>query len=457
MDITMDGKYILEIDGMTHEGQGVGRIEGFTVFVDGALLGEQVEVKIVKVNKSYAVGKLEKVLKEAPARLAPFCPVFEQCGGCSLQHMDYKAQIDYKTGVVRENIRRLGGIEDVKIHDAIGMENPLHYRNKAQYPVALVKGKTAAGFYARRSHDVIECECCGIQDETSSKVREIVKKFIDEKKIPAYDEKTGKGLVRHIMTRIGFKSGEVMVVLVINGKKLPHADELVEWLAMGIPGLKSVCLNVNMKNTNIILGDRNIKLYGSNTISDYIGKYRFEISPLSFYQVNPVQTEVLYRKALEFAGLTGKETVFDLYCGIGTISLFMSEKAGKVVGVEVVEAAVEDARKNAKLNGVENAEFVCGEAEVVVPRLYAEGARADVVVVDPPRKGCDEALLRTLVDMQPERIVYVSCNPATLARDLKFLEGNGYKTVEVQPVDMFPWTAHVESIILMTKCGSKGK
>lgn len=490
--------YIMDITGMTHEGQGVGRIEGFAVFVDGALEGEQAEVRIIKVNKTYAVGKLISVLKPSPNRVEPFCSAFRRCGGCMLQHMSYKAQLAFKTQLVKDNLERIGGISGVIVHETIGMEKPFNYRNKAQYPVSKANGRIITGFYAARSHDVVESEHCGIQDKTSEKVRRIVACFIEEKGITVYDEKTGKGLVRHIMTRVGFNTGEVMVVLVINGESLPYADELVRRLTggkcegdkgradsgcakasgsrngdcnvgmsgdglhgngindnnmydSGIPGIRSIYLNINTENTNVILGERNVLLYGSETITDTIGKYKFNISPHSFYQVNPVQTDVLYRKALEYAGLTGTETVFDLYCGIGTISLFLSEKAAKVIGVEVVEAAVEDARRNAKINGVTNAEFYVGEAEKVVPELYKRGLRAGVVVLDPPRKGCDESLLQLLTDMQPSRIVYVSCNPSTLARDLKFLAGHGFTVEEAQPVDMFPMTAHVECVVLITK------
>jgi 23S rRNA (uracil1939-C5)-methyltransferase len=456
--------YITEITGMTHEGQGVGRIDGFAVFVDGALEGEQAEIKIIKLNKSYAVGKLINVLRSSPDRTAPFCGAYKRCGGCSLQHMDYKAQLIFKKKLVSDSLERIGGLKNVAVHDTIGMDTPFNYRNKAQFPVAAVNGNIITGFYAARSHDVIQSEKCGIQDVISDRIRKVVGSFICEKGISVYDEKTGRGLVRHIMTRVGFNTGEVMVVLVINGSSLPHADELVRLLTKagengdsGEGVVKSIYLNMNTKNTNVILGDKNILLYGSETITDTIGKYKFNISPHSFFQVNPVQTEVLYRKALEYAGLTGTETVFDLYCGTGTISLFLSEKAAKVIGVEVVEAAVDDARKNAVINGVSNAEFFVGEAEKVVPDLYGKGLRADVVVLDPPRKGCDESLLQLLADMQPDRIVYVSCNPSTLARDLKFLAEHGFNIQEAQPVDMFPWTSHVECVVLMCASSEAGK
>lgn len=457
IQVIKNNEYKFDITDMTHEGQGVGRIDGFTVFVDDALEGEQVEARIIKVNKTYAVGKLLRVLKPSPDRIKPFCAAYNRCGGCSLQHLDYKAQLEFKTKLVRESLKRIGKLEGVLVHETIGMQNPYNYRNKAQYPVAVVDGKAVAGFYAKRSHDVIDSDVCGIQDETSGRIRKLVLQFINEKGIAAYNEATGIGLLRHVMTRAGFKSGEVMVVLVLNGNGIPHLHELTDRLVSEVPQIKSIFLNFNMANTNIILGEKTIKTYGSETIFDNIGKYKFHISPMSFFQVNPVQTEVLYAKALEYADLKGTENVYDLYCGTGTISLLLSEKAKKVYGVELIEDAVKDARRNAELNGVTNVEFIAGEVEKVIPELYAGGAKADVVVVDPPRKGCDEGMLKTLVDMAPERIVYVSCNPATLARDMKYLDENGYKAVEAQPVDMFPWTGHVECVVLMTYCGSEGK
>jgi len=453
--IEKNRNYIIDITGMTHEGQGVGRIEGLAVFTDGVFEGEQAEIRIIKLNKTYAVGKLISVLRPSPARVKPFCGQYKRCGGCSLQHMDYGAQLAFKAKLVKDDLERLGGLKDVLVHDTIGMNNPFNYRNKAQYPVAVSGASIITGFYAARSHEVIDSEECGIQDVLSNQVRNIVRQLIIDKGISVYDETTGKGLIRHIVTRVGFHTGEVMIVLVINGRSLPDgaAEELVRRLIGAALGIKSIYLNINKEKTNVILGPENILLYGSETIYDTIGKYKFMISPHSFFQVNPVQTEVLYSKALEYAGLTGSETVFDLYCGIGTISLFLSEKAGKVYGVEVVEAAVKDASRNASLNGVENAEFLAGEAEKVVPELYSKGVRADVVVLDPPRKGCEESLLLLLAEMQPQRIVYVSCNPATLARDLKYLDSRGYRATEAQPVDMFPWTGHVECVIMMSRVG----
>lgn len=441
----------IDITGLTHEGQGVGKIEGFVVFVDGVLPGENVDIKIVKQTKSYAVGKLVNINNSSADRVKPFCPVYDKCGGCAVQHMSYQAQLDFKKDTVLQNIRRIGGLQNIKVNNTIGMENPFKYRNKVQYPVGSDKGDIRIGFYETRSHNIIDSNLCDIQPDESNNIRDVVRGFCKDAGIAIYDEKTGKGLLRHVMVRKGFKTGEIMVVLVINGDKLVKSDELVNKLLEYFPDIKSIILNVNTRNTNIILGDKNICIYGQKYITDYIGSFKFEISPLSFFQVNPIQTEVLYEKALEYAGLSGNETVFDLYCGIGTISLFLSQKAKHIVGVEVVADAICDAKRNADINGVSNVEFLVGEAEKVIPELYEQGVKADVVVVDPPRKGCDQLLLNTLVEMQPQRIVYVSCNPSTLARDLKYLTEHGFEAKEVQPVDMFPWTGHVECVVLMSR------
>lgn len=459
-DIKKNEIYTIDITGMTHEAQGVGRVDGFTVFVDGALEGERVEVKIIKLAKSYAVGKLLNILTPSPNRIEPFCSSYRRCGGCNLQHLNYKAQLDFKTNLVQESLKRIGKLEDVVVHNTIGMDNSLAYRNKAQFPVGMSDNKPVIGFFAARSHEIIENDVCGIQHKSGDKIRSIIHDFIIKNGLSVYDEVQGKGLIRHVITRVGFRTGEAMVIIVINGKDIPLKQQLIDTIVSEVEkdsdlnkavSVKSIYLNINTLNTNIILGDKNIKIYGSKTITDYIGKFKFNISPMSFYQVNPSQTEVLYNKALEFAGLTGNETVFDLYCGIGTISLFLSEGAGKVYGVEVVEDAVRDAEENAKINDVSNAKFIAGNAPEVVGDLYEKGVRANVVVIDPPRKGCDEALLKTLVDMAPERIVYVSCNPATLARDLGYICGNGFMVREVQPVDMFPYTGHVECCSLIVR------
>ena len=441
----------LEITGMTHDGMGVGRHEGFAVFVQRAIEGEIVRAEIIKVQKNYAIARIAELVKSSPQRSEPFCPVYKRCGGCSLQHMTYEKTLEFKRQVVKDNLERIGGLEDIYVNETIGMDNPRNYRNKAQYPVGMGREGTVAGFFARRSHQIVETPVCDIQHPLSDKVKDIVLDYIKTFNVSVYDETTEKGLIRHIVTKIGFNTGEVMVIIVATKPDLPKKDELLNRLRKDIPGLSSVVLNVNAKPGNVILGTRNITLFGKDTIEDRLGGLTFEISPLSFYQVNPVQTEILYNRAIEFAEIDKTHTVYDLYCGIGTIALFAASKARMVIGVEEVPEAVEAARKNAVRNGINNAEFHCGKAEDVVPELYSQGAKADVVIVDPPRKGCDEVLLRTLVDMAPNRIVYVSCNPSTLARDLKYLSGEDFKVQEVQPVDMFPWTEHVECVTLMSR------
>jgi 23S rRNA (uracil1939-C5)-methyltransferase len=442
--------YIVDITGLSSEGLGVARIEGFTVFVEGALPKEQAEIKIVKVLKNYAFGKLLRTLKTAACRIEPSCGVVKRCGGCQLQHMSYEAQLQYKTQQVKDALERIGGLNGVAVHDTIGMEDPWRYRNKAQFPVGM-DGDVMIGFYANRSHEIIDTPQCSIQDAVNDNVIQTVREFIKKYDISVYDENTGKGIIRHIVTRKGFKTGEVMVCIVINGDSLPCGKALVEMLRARTDGLKSVVVNINKKKTNVILGERNIVIFGEEAIYDYIGEFKFRISPLSFFQVNPVQTEVLYGKALEYADLKGDETVFDAYCGIGTISLFLSRKAKKVYGIEIVPQAINNAKENARLNGVKNVEFLVGESEIVIPELYRKGIKADVIVVDPPRKGCDEKLLEVITEMSPEKVVYVSCNPATLARDLKYLSERGYEVREVQPVDMFPQTSHVETVCLMSR------
>ncbi len=454
MDILKGQQINIEITGMNHEGQGVGKVRGFTVFVDGAMTGEVVSVEIVQVKKTYAVGLAREILRASHERALPFCPVYEKCGGCSLQHMTYRETLKFKEGVVRDNLERIGKLKNVKILPTLGMEEPFHYRNKAQFPFGMKGGRPISGLYAKKSHNIVEFLECAIQKEENDKVRRVVEAFVDEYRVPIYDEETEEGLLRHVYVRAANVTQEVMVVFVVNGKTFPRLNDLIQILTQNIPAIKSIYLNVNTKKTNIIMGDENILAYGREFIVDDIGKFKFEISPNSFFQVNPLQTEVLYGKALEYAKLTGEETVFDLYSGIGTIALFLSQKAKKVYGVEVVKEAVEDANRNKMLNGVKNVEFIEGDVQKEIPRLYEKGIKADLVVVDPPRKGCDEELLDTIIEMKPKRIVYVSCNPSTLARDLAYLERGGYKTMEVQPVDMFPWTRHVESVTLIEALNS---
>ena len=442
--------YIVDISGITSEGYGVARVEGFTVFVEGALNSEQAEIRIIKVLKNYAYGKLLRILKPHTGRVEPSCGVVKRCGGCQLQHMSYEAQLQYKTRQVKDAVERIGGFKGVTVHDTIGMDNPWRYRNKAQFPVGM-NGDVQIGFYANRSHAIIDTPQCLIQDAINDNVTRTVREFIKKYDISIYNEDTGKGLIRHIVVRKAFRTGEVMVCIVVNGEDLPCIDALIEMLRSSIDNLKSIVLNINKKRTNVVLGEKNIVVFGEEAIYDFIGEFKFRISPLSFFQINPVQTAVLYNKVLEYANLDGDEIVFDAYCGIGTISLFLSKRAKKVYGVEIVHQAIENAKENAALNGVKNVEFIDGESETVIPELYAKGIKADVIVVDPPRKGCDEKLLDAIAEMGPERVVYVSCNPATLARDLKYLSERGYEIKVIQPVDMFPQTVHVECVTLMSK------
>ncbi|WP_138417876.1 23S rRNA (uracil(1939)-C(5))-methyltransferase RlmD [Aquibacillus sediminis] len=437
----------LEFVDITHDGDGVGKINGYPVFVPYALPGEKAKVKVIKVKKNFGFGKLLDVQEPSPERVEPPCDVYIQCGGCQLQHMSYKMQLDLKQNQVKSTMKKIGHMEDVPIHPTIGMEDPWRYRNKVQIPVAHRHGELITGFYRKRSHDIIEgMDRCVITAEVNDRMVEAVRRMADRLGISAYDEKTHQGVLRHIMVRTGQETDETMIVLITRTEKIPHQEELVKELQETYPQIKSIIQNVNKEKTNVILGKKTKVLWGEEYIHDTIGDIKFAISAKSFYQVNPPQTKKLYDKALEYANLTGGETVVDAYCGIGTISLFLAQKAKKVYGVEVVPEAISDAKANAKLNGIENAEFYVGQAEKVMPWWTAQGLRPDVIVVDPPRKGCDQALLDAMVEMKPSRIVYVSCNPATLARDLRILEDGGYETKQLQPVDMFPQTGHVECV-----------
>lgn len=450
-DLKKNMELIVDIISEGYEGEGVAKPDGFPIFVPGALKGEKVKIVIVKLAKSHGFGKLIEVLEASAQRREPSCPIYKRCGGCQLQHMSYEEQLRFKKNRVKDCIERIGKIENAVIHDTLGMADPLRYRNKVQLPVGTRSGEPVIGFYAARSHDIIDLQQCGIQHEVGDKVVEISRRWMKQYNISGYDEESGTGTIRHIMVRKGFKSGEVMVVLVTNSRKLEHKDEFIKSIIDNIPDVKSIIQNINSKKTNVVLGLENITMWGADSITDYIGEFKFYISPLSFFQVNPIQVEVLYNKALEYAGLHGNEVVFDAYCGTGTISLFLSKSAKKVYGVEIIPEAIENAKNNAELNEVHNAEFFVGEAEKVIPELISKGIRADVVVVDPPRKGCEGSLLHAIAEMAPVKIVYVSCDPSTLARDLAILEGLSYRTVEVQPVDMFPQTAHVECVALMLK------
>ncbi|TPE20166.1 23S rRNA (uracil(1939)-C(5))-methyltransferase RlmD [Clostridium perfringens] len=448
-------EYIFDIISQGYEGEGIAKIDNkYPIFIEGALKGEKVKVRIVKVNKNFAYGKLMEVLEASEERVNPPCAIYKRCGGCKLQHASYKAQLDFKWDRVKDCVSKIGKLDPSIVKYPLGMENPWRYRNKVQLPIGLINGEVKIGFFAPRSHDIIDMESCLIQDEIGDKVVKLTREWIEKFNIRPYNvdgEYDEKGIVRHIMIRRGFTTNEVMVVLVTNGEKLPHKEEFVDLMVKNIPGIKSVIQNINSKKTNVILGLESKTLWGEDTISDYIGDFRFNISPLSFFQVNPTQTEVLYGKALEYANLTGNEEVFDAYCGTGTITLFLSQKAKKVYGVEIIPQAIDNAWINAKENKVENVEFFVGESEVVIPELINKGVKADVVVVDPPRKGCDKKLLDAITNIDAKKIVYVSCDPSTLGRDLAILEENGYKTLEVQPVDMFPNTFHVETVALLRR------
>ncbi|WP_110926372.1 23S rRNA (uracil(1939)-C(5))-methyltransferase RlmD [Bacillus massiliglaciei] len=439
----------VQVEDLTHDGAGVAKVDGYPLFIPNALPGEKAKIKVLKANKGYGFARLMEVVEPSPYRTAILPEDVSKYGGCQLQHMSYEGQLHFKEKQVREVLKRIGNLSDVKVHPIIGMDEPFHYRNKAQVPVGEKDGKLIAGFFKPRSHEIVDADESLIQHPAINEAVRAVKKIVSDLGIPAYDEEKHKGVIRHIMARYGKQTGELMIVIVTRTKELPFKEKIVQELISQLPHVKSIVQNVNSKKTNVILGEQTNLLWGNEVIYDYIGNVKFAISPLSFYQVNPDQTKVLYEKALEYAGLTGEESVIDAYCGIGTISLFLAQKAKKVFGVEIVKEAIEDARRNAELNSIDNAEFAVGEAETVIPDWYAKGNRADVLVVDPPRKGCDEALLNTIIEMKPKKVVYVSCNPATLARDLKILEAGGYQTVEVQPVDMFPMTTHVECCALI--------
>lgn len=435
----------VKIEDIGTNGEGIGKADGYTLFVKDAVIGDTVEVKVTKAKKNYGYARLMQILTPSPYRAEPVCKVARQCGGCQIQQLSYEKQLEFKQAKVRGNLERIGGLKDLLMEPIKGMESPYHYRNKAQFPIGTDKeGNIITGFYAGRTHQIVPNMDCVIGAEVNEKILKIIIDFMNKNHISAYNEETTQGLVRHVLIRYGRKTGEIMVCLVINGDKIPKSQEMVDNLRQ-IPGMTSITLSTNKENTNVIMGKEVKVLWGQGYITDYIGDVKYQISPLSFYQVNPAQTEVLYGLALEFADLKGEETVWDLYCGIGTISLFLAQKAKQVYGVEIVPQAIEDARRNAEINGIKNASFYVGKAEEVLPEKYEkEQIHADVIVVDPPRKGCEESVLNTMVEMKPDRIVYVSCDSATLARDVKYLGERGYEVKKVQAVDMFAHTVHCE-------------
>ena len=453
----------VEITDIGVSGEGIGHVDGYTLFIKDAVIGDVIEAKVMKAKKNYGYARLMKVITPSEYRVEPKCAFARRCGGCQIQEMSYDRQLVFKDQKIRGNLERIGGFTkdqiDTVMQPVVGMEHPFGYRNKAQFPFGTDKeGNPITGFYAGRTHDIIANTDCALGVEQNKEILEIILQYMRENKIKSYDEKTGKGLIRHALIRYGFKTKEIMVCLVVNGKKLPKAERLIEKLIQ-IEGMTSITISPNTRRDNVIMGDSYEILWGQGYITDYIGNVKYQISPLSFYQVNPGQTEKLYGLALEYADLKGDETVWDLYCGIGTISLFLAQKAKQVYGVEIVPQAIDDAKENAKINAIDNAEFFVGKAEEVLPEYYAEyerehngeTAHADVIVVDPPRKGCDETLLETIVKMQPEKVVYVSCDSATLARDLKYLCANGYEIRMCRGVDQFPQSVHVETVVLLSK------
>ncbi|MDR1018830.1 MAG: 23S rRNA (uracil(1939)-C(5))-methyltransferase RlmD [Lachnospiraceae bacterium] len=492
MQYTKNNRLKIEIEDISSDGSGIGHVDGYTLFVKDALPGDIIDAKIIKPKKNYAFARIEEIIKPSKDRVTPRCPISKPCGGCQIQGLEYNKQLEFKENKVKNNLVRIGSVEESLVNEItlsiLGMEEPFRYRNKAQFPIGEDKdGNLVAGFYAGRTHSIIPVDDCVIGSKNNKEILQIVLDFMEKNHISAYNEKLHGGLVRHVLIREGYISGEIMVCLVINGKTLPKSEKLIERLSK-VTGMTSIVLNINTGNTNVILGDKIKVLWGEPYITDKIEDLTFRISPLAFYQVNQVQTEKLYNKALEFAGLTGKEIVWDIYCGIGTISLFLAKKAKKVYGIEIIPEAIVDANANARLNGISNVEFMVGDAKEVlceevtkfnkntlgkdlqnsqsIENTYLDEDKsilhkenkcnktdifADVIVVDPPRKGLDDVTIQTMVSVAPKKIVYVSCDSATLARDIKIFRENGYELEKVQPVDMFPQTVSVETCVLLSR------
>lgn len=449
MSISKNEEYEVEIIDNGYNGEGIAKIDGFTVFVPNAIKGEVVKILIVKVLSSHAFGKILEIEKKSKFRQEIDCATYKRCGGCDLRHIKYEQTLKMKQNAVQALVNK-NLKNKIEVKETLGMENPFFYRNKAQYPVGVNKDrKPIIGVFANRTHEVIPIKNCLIQNPKSEAIAKFILEFIKEKNISIYNEKTGRGFFRHIVIKVGIKTNEIMCILVINGKKFPYEDELVEKLKQNYPEIKTIVKNINMKNTNVILGQENINLYGNGYIEDVLGEYKFKISPLSFYQVNPKQAEKLYNLGIEMAKVSKEDTVFDLYCGIGTISLFIAKYAKKVYGVEIVEQAIKDAKQNAKINNIENVQFIAGDTKIVLEDLiYKKGIIADIVIFDPPRKGLDNNSINNILKIKPKKIVYISCNPATLIRDLALFE-KLYEVKTIIPVDMFPFTKHVECVSVL--------
>ncbi len=444
-------EYVVEIIDNGFKGEGIAKIENFTIFVDGAIKGEKIKIKILKVTSSHAFGKIIEIIKKSENRIEEDCSTYKKCGGCELRHIDYETTINMKKYSVENTLKKTLSRKDIEVNEVIKMDNPYFYRNKLQYPIGVDDNNNPVmGVYAQRSHKIIETNECRIQNKLCQNIAKDIFKFIKENNIKVYNEKTLTGSIRHIIVRIGIKTNEVLVTLVTNERKIEKEDLLVKYITEKYKEIKTIAKNINSKNTNVILGNKTEIIFGDGYIEDYIGKFKFKISPRSFYQVNPVQTEKLYSKAVEYAGLTGEETIFDLYCGIGTIGIFASDNVKKIYGIETIKEAIDDAKENAKINGVNNSEFFVGDVEKVLPEFIKErNITADVIFIDPPRKGCDNTALETILNIEPKKIVYVSCNPASLARDLKTLEEK-YKIEKLAICDMFPFTSHIETVTLLT-------
>ncbi|MGL5206603.1 MAG: 23S rRNA (uracil(1939)-C(5))-methyltransferase RlmD [Acidaminococcaceae bacterium] len=443
------------VTGLGSTGEGVGKVNGFTVFAHGGLPGETVKVKLETVKKTYAMGRVTEILKTSDDRCEPVCPIYEECGGCQLQHLSYDAQLKIKTQQVKDALTRIGHLKHTDVLPTLRAAEPTFYRNKMQFPVSTTEGQLEIGCFAAATHRVVNVDNCFIQKEKNNKIIAVVREWMHKYHISAYNEDKGTGIVRHVMGRVGVHTGDVMVVLVTATYDIPHVKELAQMLRQNIPGLKSFVQNINKRHTNVIMGLKDRVIYGKSTIRDTLGTLKFNISPQSFFQVNSEQAEKLYNKAVEFAALTGKEIVFDVYCGTGTISLFLAKHAKAVYGIEIVPPAITDARRNAEDNHCDNATFILGDAARKLPELLEQGIKPDIVLLDPPRAGCEERVLSSIVNVKPKRIVYVSCNPSTLARDLAYLSKHGYDVPTVQPVDMFPMTAHVECVALLQRVDKK--